>query len=347
MNKWHLRFAVTSNCNFNCKYCSTNQKRNPELNDNEIKEMLLAAKRSGIEKVHWTGGEPLVKRNLEDYIAYANEIGFKHQSITTNGYLLKRQAKKLIKSGINRFNISLDTLKKDRFKQITEIDGLNKVLEGIEEVLENSDCDIKINMVVMRENLEEINKFIQLAKEANKKYERKRMIIRFLQFFPCNPNQLQENGQEYWKKQYVSEQEIIEEIEKENKLNSLENEKIQGDNPTMKYFKVDDYTIVGILAMFSWKYSCGNCHKLRITPYGYASCCLNDEETYLLTGKTLEEKEQIIKGVIERRNTVIEARTDRKHYRKKLGELRFGEKGNEMQVDEFYKIMEEMEIKNG
>lgn len=339
MNEWHLRFAVTSNCNFNCKYCSTNQKHNSELEDNEIKEMLIAAKRCGTDKIHWTGGEPLVKKNLCDYISYAKKIGFEHQAITTNGYLLKKEAQDLIKAGINRFNISLDTLKREKFKEITGVNGLEKVIEGINIILENSDCSIKINMVVMRENLEEINQFIQLAKNINKKYQKERIIVRFLQFFPCNPNQLEEEGQKYWKKEYVTEEEMLQEIEKKNKLRRIENTKINGDNPTMRYFCIDDYTIIGILAMFSWKYSCGNCHKLRITPYGYASCCLNDEKTYQLVGKNLNEKENIIREVMERRDTIIEQRKDRKHYRTKLGELRFGEKGNEMKVDEFYKIM--------
>lgn len=338
-NKWHLRFAVTSNCNFNCKYCNTNSNQVPELEENEIKEILIASKNAGINKLHWTGGEPLVKKDLDKYIDFAKSIGYREQAITTNGFLLEKQAEKIIKSGIDRVNISLDTMKKERFKQITGINGLENVLKGIQKVLEISECQIKINMVVMKENIEEINDFIKFAEDINKKYETNRIIIRFLQFFPCNPNQLNKEGQEFWRQEYITVEDIIAEITKNGNSIKEKIDKVVGDNPTIKYYDVNNNLTIGILAMFSWEYPCGECHKLRITPYGYGSCCLNDEKMYKIVGNPLEEKQKIIEEIIERRNTVIENRKDRKHYRKKLGEVRFGEKGKEMELSEFYKMV--------
>lgn len=183
MNKWHLRFAVTSNCNFNCKYCNTNNNLVPELSDNEIKEILKAVHNIGIVKLHWTGGEPLVKKDLYKYVKYAKSLGYIEQAITTNGYLLEEQATKIIDAGISRVNISLDTMNKEKFKEITGRDGLEKVLKGIYKILEKSACQIKINMVVMKDNIEEVNDFISFANEINNKYKSKRIIVRLLQFF--------------------------------------------------------------------------------------------------------------------------------------------------------------------
>ena len=106
MDKWHLRFAVTSNCNFNCKYCNTNNNLIPELKNKEIKEILAAAHNIGIMKIHWTGGEPLVKKDLYKYIQYAKDLGYREQAITTNGFLLEEQATKIINAGISRINVS-------------------------------------------------------------------------------------------------------------------------------------------------------------------------------------------------------------------------------------------------
>ena len=343
MSKWHLRFAVTSNCNFNCKYCNTNNNFVSELQDKEIKEILTAAYNIGIIKLHWTGGEPLVKKELYKYIQYATELGYIEQSITTNGFLLEEQAEKIIKAGISRVNISLDTMDKEKFKKITGRDGLEKVLNGIYKILDISDCQIKINMVVMKDNLEEVNDFINFAKNINNKYEKDRIIIRFLQFFPCNPNQLDEDGQQYWKDEYVTEEKIVDEIKKKGNVITEKKEKVKGDNPTVRYYEINNSLTIGILAMFSWKYPCGGCFKLRITPYGYGSCCLNDEKMYKVIENSLEEKERILQQIVTRRNAIIENRKDRKHYRRKLGEVRFGEKGKQMELDKFYEMISQKE----
>ena len=155
------------------------------MDDKEIKEILTAAYNIGILKLHWTGGEPLVKKDLYKYIQYATDLGYIKQSITTNGFLLEKEAEKIVKAGISRVNISLDTLNKEKFKKITGRNGLERVLKGIYKILEISNCQIKINMVIMKDNLEEVNDFIDFAKKINNKYNKDRIIIRFLQFFPC------------------------------------------------------------------------------------------------------------------------------------------------------------------
>lgn len=342
MNRnWHLRFALTSNCNFNCKYCnSNNELQFSELSFDEVKDILNAAYNIGISRVHWTGGEPLVSKNIISGVQFAKKIGYTEQVITTNGYLLENMAMELIYFGVSRINISLDTLNEGYFRDICSVAGLTKVLSGLHLVLKESTCCVKINMVVMRWNLKEIDAFIRYIKDLNNKYGQDRVILRLIQFFPCNPNQLHIEGQMFWKSEYVGVQEIIETIAKGHVVTKFSGH-IIGDNPTMKYYLVDSVLKVGILAMFSWGYPCGQCYKMRITPTGQASCCLGDKGFSNLTGLGISEKELILRNLIDRRESVLSLQKNRIHYRPQLGEVRFGKKKDAVNLDTFYRIVNE------
>lgn len=339
MEDWHLRFGITSNCNFRCKYCNSQNSISKDMSDKDIKEILEAAIKNGVKRVHWTGGEPLFKNTICEFMKYAKDLGYEEQSMTTNGFFLENKVEELIGSGINRINISLDTMERNKFKDIVEMDALDKVLKGIEKMLEKTDCFIKINMVVMKDNIKEVTDFIHYAIEKNKKYGKERIIVRFLQFFPCNPNQLEKDGQNFWMNEYITESDILKEIGKLGEVKEIAREKISGDNPSMKYYRINDTITVGILAMFSWKYPCGSCHKLRISPQGNVSVCLNDKETVKIINTTLEEKIKIIKQLLERRENVIAKNTQRKHFRNNLGEFRFGKNGKEAKIEDFYEML--------
>lgn len=183
MEDWHLRFGITSNCNFRCKYCNSHNSHSKDMSDKDIKEILEAAIENGVKKIHWTGGEPLFKTTITEFMKYAKKLGYEEQSITTNGFFLERKANDLKESGISRINVSLDTMDSSKFKNIVGIDALDKVLKGIDKMLEITDCLIKINMVVMKDNIKEITDFINYAIEKNNKYGKERIIVRFLQFF--------------------------------------------------------------------------------------------------------------------------------------------------------------------
>lgn len=107
----------------------------------------------------------------------------------------------------------------------------------------------------------------------------------------------------------------------------------------MKYYRVGDKITVGVLAMFSWKYPCGSCHKLRISPQGKATVCLNDMETTQITQIPLKEKEEIIKEMLNRRKCVIEKDIYRKHFRSNLGEFRFGKSDKKANIEDFYEMI--------
>lgn len=107
----------------------------------------------------------------------------------------------------------------------------------------------------------------------------------------------------------------------------------------MRYYRVGENATVGILAMFSWKYPCGSCHKLRISPQGNATICLNDKTTVKITDTSLEHKKELIKQMIDRRNNVVDNDVTRKHFRNNLGEFRFGKNEKEANIEEFYEML--------
>lgn len=254
MEDWHLRFGITSNCNFRCRYCNSHNCYSKDMSDDDIKEILEATIKNGIKRVHWTGGEPLCKSSICDFMKYAKKLGYIEQSMTTNGFFLEEKAEDLKESGISRINVSLDTMKKNKFKEIVGVDALENVLKGINKMLEITDCLIKINMVVMKDNIDEVKEFIKFAMDKNNKYSKERIIVRFLQFFPCNPNQLEEDGQNFWVDEYITETNILDKLKELGEVIEIERKQISGDNPSMRYFRVEDKITVGILAMFSWKY---------------------------------------------------------------------------------------------
>ena len=110
MEDWHLRFGITSNCNFRCSYCNSHNSVSKDMSDKDIKEIIEAAKNNGVKRIHWTGGEPLFKNSICEFMKYAKELGYEEQSMTTNGFFLEKKVEELKDSGISRINISLDTM---------------------------------------------------------------------------------------------------------------------------------------------------------------------------------------------------------------------------------------------
>lgn len=332
MKSWHLRMAITSQCNYQCKYCSTLHP-NDYIPIHEMRDILSAAYDSSIKRVHWTGGEPTCHPELLSAINLAAEMGYEEQVISTNGSSPQSYFEKLIANGIDRFNISLDTLNPHHYYELTGRDCLQSVLKNIDMAV-RAEKLVKINCVVMKKNLPEIPEIIRYFSTYNTE-RRDNIILRLIQFYPSNPNQLDKNGQNYWKEQYVHHSEILEMIG-----NHYEDHMYtRGDNPSFKYFRLKNHNLkVGILSMFSWNYVCGGCLKLRITPLGQASVCLSDDKIYTLSGKTLSEKADIIQEAMARRLNYLDP-IPRQHFRSQLGMLRFGSDGNKVKISDFLEIL--------
>ena len=345
---WHLRVGVTANCNFRCLYCNPRGLKNisSSLNKKEISQILQAAYNCGIRRAHWTGGEPTVRQDFIELIKAAKDIGFTEQIVTTNGYKLYKILDVLIKNGLTRVIVSLDTLNPKHNKFITGRKYFYQTLKSIEESVKKLSSLTKISAVTMKSTLAELKHFIHYAQKINSKGYRGKLAIKLNQFFPSNPAQLSPEGQEFWKEELVSYKEIIKTLKSIGPLKPFSREKVAGDNPSYRYFLIGDpEIIVGILALFSWKYPCGRCHKLRIQPDGSPSICLNLPKNSTLIGKSIREKTKILRNLISFRETRLDKlRPDRKHYRPQLGEMRFGKLGEPVSADFFYKISKKEKI---
>ncbi len=180
----YLRVSLTEKCNMRCGYCyssaACNSSGRGELGNDQLVTLFKAFASLGINKVRFTGGEPLLRRGLIELVAETKRIaGISIVAITTNGLLLKKNLNQLIDAGLNRINISLDTLKRDKFKQITGVDGLGRVISVIEAVVSSGAFDrVKVNTVVMRGvNDDELSSLARWALDLG-------IEIRFIEFMP-------------------------------------------------------------------------------------------------------------------------------------------------------------------
>ncbi len=165
----HLRISVTSKCNMNCIYCHNEGMKNvgEDMSLDEIVEICKAFHSLGVEKVKITGGEPLVRRDIVEIVAEMPK--FKEISMVTNGYYLSKFAEELKEVGLDRVNVSLDTLNPETYKFITGVNGLEKVLNGIESAYNAGLTPIKLNMVVMKGvNDHEIEDILNYTTQFNK-----------------------------------------------------------------------------------------------------------------------------------------------------------------------------------
>src|SRR5690242_13991392 len=152
-----LRVSVTDRCNFRCQYCMPAEglpwlERQEILSFEEIARLVALLSAMGVRDVRLTGGEPLVRRNFPHLVSLLAALpDVDDLSVTTNGFLLERDAEKLVRAGVNRFNVSIDSLQQDRFFELTRRDALPRVLRGLEVLAQHPEAHpIKVNAVAMR-----------------------------------------------------------------------------------------------------------------------------------------------------------------------------------------------------
>ena len=328
MRKWNLRFGLTSRCNIRCQYCLPAGPQavitQPALT--EVIDVLRAGYEVGIRRVHYTGGEPTVRRDFVDILRAAKEIGYSQQIVTTNGYRLHHIIEQSIDAGLTRAIISIDTLDPQRNQSITRAGFHSDTLRSIERAVELFPTLTKISCVTMRSTLDELPAFIEFARDLNGRGWPGRLAIKLNQFFPSNPAQLGAEGEKFWRDQFVEEDVILDTLAKAGELIPVARESIEGDNPSYNYYEIGDTGVkVAVLAMFSWDYPCGGCWKLRISPQGLATICISQQDPPVLWGMSYDEKLATIKQLTGYRDSSqFDAdHPDRKHYRDQLGELRF------------------------
>ncbi len=296
----YLRISVTDRCNLRCIYCLPPEgvqllSHDEILSYEEIATTVKLAAELGISKVRVTGGEPLVRARLPELVAMLAKIDtIDDISLTTNGTLLKKYAGELKEAGLKRVNVSLDSLKPDKFERITRHRKLSDVLQGIEAAKASGLNPVKINMVVMRGiNDDEVVDFAKLTITEG-------WHVRFIELMPFaqdNPPEGHSAGDKAnTHPQFVSVNEIKERL---NSLGKLEpSMDITGNGPA-KYFRFPQAKgTIGFITPVS-QHFCFDCNRLRLTAEGkLRPCLLSDHEIDLRqplrSGASPEKLKQII-----------------------------------------------------
>ena len=263
-----LRVSLTDRCNFRCFYCLPHGEppiapKEQMLSYEEIEYVCEIFVSLGIEKIRLTGGEPMLRRDIETIIrklARLKVSGLQDLALTTNGYYLPERAQSLKDAGLDRVTISLDSLKRDVFKRMTGVDVLDKVLAGIAATKEAQLEPIKINAVIVRgHNEDEVADFAAFAREYNVK-------MRFIEFMPLD------SGHEWSRKDVVSGKEIRDRISERFPLVSVEVER--GSETSSRYRFADGAPgEIGIIAPVTEPF-CGACSRIRLTADGQIRTCL-------------------------------------------------------------------------
>ena len=258
----YLRISVTENCNLKCIYCIDdnilNTYKNDILSDDEIVKIATECASLGIKKIRITGGEPLVRKNIENLIYRLNNIKeIEEIYITTNGVWLNDKIEILKENGLTGVNISLDSLNKDRFKKLTKFDKLKEVLLSIDKALELG-LKVKINTVIVDDiNKDEIIDFVKLTKDKN-------IDIRFIELMPIGAAK---------KYKGISNEEILNIIKNNFKNIQVEN-KSKRSGPA-NYIRVDNYKgKIGFISPISNCF-CEDCNRIRLTSTGFLKKCLH------------------------------------------------------------------------
>ncbi|WP_458453175.1 GTP 3',8-cyclase MoaA [Methanobrevibacter sp.] len=288
-----LRITLTNRCNVNCLYCHHDGmvKSSDEMTADELHTICKIAKKIGVRKIRLSGGEPLLKKDIVEIVKRIASLDFKDISMTTNGILLEKYAQDLKDAGLDRVNVSLDTLNRETFEFITKKDYLEDAKRGILKAVEVGLYPVKINMVIMKDiNQNEIDDMFEFCKENDIVLQ----LIELIESENCDDDKFSED---YHYK--------LDDIEKE--LADIaddvrEREFMQG----RKKYYIDGGEIEVVKPVDNAKF-CAKCSRLRITPDGKIKPCLlrNDNLVELIShvrnGESEETLEEIFMNGINKR----------------------------------------------
>jgi cyclic pyranopterin phosphate synthase len=292
-----LRVSVTDRCNFRCQYCMPAEglawlNRAELLTFEEIERLVGVLVPLGVRSVRLTGGEPLVRRDLPTLISLLRAIdGLDDLSLTTNGYLLERMAGDLVEAGLERINVSLDSLSRDRFFQITRRDALPQVLAGLESLEAYPQLGtVKVNCVALRDfTEEEVIPFAELAR-------RKPYQVRFIEFMPLDADRA-------W-----SQDRVLTGAEIRAMIDAVHPLEPAGREPhaTASVWRFcDGAGEIGFVNPVSEPF-CADCDRIRLTAEGKLRTCLfslheTDLREPLREGASDDELEQVVRDAVWRK----------------------------------------------
>ncbi len=287
----YLRLALNEQCNLRCIYCMPEEgidfrSEDKLLTTKEIFRLIKTTSQMGVSKIRFTGGEPLLRKDLLKLVQFAKETpGIESVHLTTNGLLLSKHIQELERACLSGINISLDTLKPEKFKIITRRDGVNLVLAGFKKAIKSSIKTVKINIVAMRDfNDNELMDFVTLTKEND-------ITVRFIELMPFDSHQIWKTGKFYRAKQFVSDLKTL----------TVGLKPVEGSSTEHHVFRIDGYKGKVAVIPAYFRSLCGACNRIRITADGKLMNCLYSQEESNLrdamrTGKTDEHIEKMIRG---------------------------------------------------
>jgi GTP 3',8-cyclase len=292
-----VRISVTDRCNFRCQYCMPAEglpwlERSALLTYEEIERIVRLLAAMGVHDVRLTGGEPLVRKELWRLVERLAAIEDVHDlSLTTNGYLLTRQVDDLVRAGLRRINVSLDSLAPDRFFQLTRRDSLAQVLEGLEAAQAHPELrPIKVNVVALKDFTEdEVLRFAEFARRHP--YE-----VRFIEFMPLDADHA------WTRDKVLPNADIVAMIDAVYPLEPVGRER---HGTARRYRFADGTGTMGFISPVTQPF-CGDCNRIRLTAEGELRTCLfsmteTDLREPLRNGATDTELEQIIRDAVWRK----------------------------------------------
>lgn len=300
----YLRISVTDRCNLRCVYCMPEEGMEFEPAENllsyeEITDVVRVLARMGVRKLRLTGGEPLVRKELEVLISMLSNVpGIEDIALTTNGIYLASRAEKLKLAGLTRVNISLDSLHPARFKMITRGGDVTKVLASIDACMKAGLAPIKLNVVLMKGiNDDEIADFLSLTVNRN-------INVRFIEYMPIGHHDSQ------WKSLYLPLNKVHEVCE-ENHWSFQSVSALQNNGPS------DNYQLEGAIGTFGLihpisNHFCSTCNRLRLTADGYIKPCLAWSEQFQIRN-VIGDDEAVRQMFLEALSTKPESHEMSKH----------------------------------
>lgn len=283
----YLRLSVTDRCNLRCSYCMPKQGidkivHNTILSYEDLYRIACCAVSLGIEKIRITGGEPLVRLGIVPFLRQLSDTkGLKELVVTTNGVLLDELSSDLRSAGVQRLNVSLDSLDAETFRRITRRDSLSRVLAGIEKA-RSCGLPIKLNMVVMAGiNDHEIIDFVQLALRTS-------LPVRFIEYMPVIKK-------DNWQSLVVPGATILERIKRQFTLQPVLQSWAAG--PASNYRISGTDGIIGLITPVS-EHFCSQCNRLRITSTGEAKGCLFSNDSFDLKPALQTENDLLLRNAL-------------------------------------------------
>ena len=292
-----VRISVTDRCNLRCQYCMPADglpwlERDSVLTFEEIERLVALLASMGVADVRLTGGEPLVRRDFPALAAMLSSLeNVAELAVTTNGFLLERDAAALVEAGVDRFNVSIDSLQRDRFYELTRRDALDRVLAGLEELSRYPEAHpIKVNAVAIRGFTEqELPAFVDFARQNP--YE-----VRFIEFMPLDADRS-------WRPADVlTGKEIRAEIDRIAPLEPLPRE----PSSTARVWRFADGSgSIGLVSPVSEPF-CADCNRIRITAEGKLRTCLfslteTDLRGPMRSGAADDDLEELIRAAVWRK----------------------------------------------